>query len=151
MGIAVSGRVQPVTGHLLAIAGRGKKPIYESLVRIRLSVGDEAVDIGNRRRQPGEIERHAPEQRKRAGFRRGLQPLRLEFGENEPVDRVAWPAGVLYGRKRRPFRPLQRPVDLPRGDLLDPLREHFHLLRLERFAALRRRHPFAAIRGGDPR
>ena len=61
-----------------------------------------ASTSAGRRRQAGQVERHAADQREPVGLRRRREPLRLQLGQDERVDRVLDPVRVSRdGRNRR--------------------------------------------------
>ena len=99
-GVGVPRHVEPVDGHPLAEPGRGQQPVDQPLVGVRSAVGQEGVDLGEGRRQTGEVERHPADQPLLARLGRGREPLGLEPGQDEPVDRIPGPAGVLDLRQR---------------------------------------------------
>ena len=77
---------------LLAVAGRGEQAVDQRLVGVGRRVGDERLDLLGRRRQAGQVVGDAGGSARAfeaGGF--GPQPLRLEPGEDEGVDRVARP------------------------------------------------------------
>ena len=66
--VAVAGGVEPEAGHVLAVARRREQPIDRSLVGVGAIVGEEGVDLRRRRRQAGEVERDAAQQRDAIGL-----------------------------------------------------------------------------------
>ena len=89
--VGVAGRVEPRHGHALAVVRRLQQRVDALLVGVRRAVGEKGVDLGRRRRQPRQIERHAAEQRRLVGLGRGRQPLALQPREDELIDRVPDP------------------------------------------------------------
>ena len=73
--VGVAGGVEPVERHPLAVMGGGQQAIDELSHRRRAIVGEEGVDLPGRRRQPGQIERHAADQRGLVRLGRRLQAL----------------------------------------------------------------------------
>ena len=66
--VGVAGDVQPVPAPALAVVGAGEEPVHEGLVGgVRVRGLDERLDLVRRRRQPGQVERDAADQR--AGVR----------------------------------------------------------------------------------
>ena len=55
--VAVAGGVEPVAGHVLAVAGGGEQPVDDRFVGFGPVVGEEGVDLLERRRQAGQVER----------------------------------------------------------------------------------------------
>ena len=82
----------------LAEARRGQQPIDHGGEGVGRRVGDERRDLLGRRRQAGQVERGAAEQREAVGVGDGLEPLRFEAGEDEAVDVAPRPGGVLHRR-----------------------------------------------------
>ena len=88
-------------GLLLGIARRGQQPVDHLFVGIRRLVVDEGRDLVGRRRQAGEIERDAADQRAPVGLGRGRQPFAAEAVVDEasiglrsaPASRRAGTAG----------------------------------------------------------
>ena len=74
--VGVAGDVEPVAGHLLAVMLRGEIAIDHLFVSIRRVVREERVHLGERRRQPGQRERDAANERRPIRFRRQGQVLR---------------------------------------------------------------------------
>ncbi len=134
--IAVAHEVEPVPAPSLAVRGRREQAIDKLLVGIRRLVRDERLDLLRRRRQAGQVERHAADERAFDGGLRRLQPGRFEFGEDERVDRVCsfgfWTLGILERPAKRPvisdswrdrFRVRAGKRHVVRGTEVDPLRE----------------------------
>jgi hypothetical protein len=88
----------------------GEQAVDELFVSVGRGVGEERVDLGERRRQAGEIERRAADQLRLVRFGRRLEPFLFETRENERVDRVARPAGRLHRRLAWPDGLHERPV-----------------------------------------
>ena len=90
------------------------------LVGVGRVVAEDRGNIAVRRRQPGQIERGAAEQREEVGLGRGFPAVLLEPGLDEAVDRVADPLGAGHRRHGLPLGRDERPVRLPLGALIDP-------------------------------
>ena len=78
--VGVARDVEPVGGHALAVGRRRQQAIDDALVGVGGAVGEERVDLGRRRRQPGQIEGHAPQPGLARRLGRRLPALRLERG-----------------------------------------------------------------------
>ena len=79
--VGVAGGVEPVDRHALAVVRRGQQAIDDLLVGVGRCVGEEGIDLGRRRRQAGQVERHAADERASDRPRRdGLQALLLPAG-----------------------------------------------------------------------
>ncbi len=63
VGVGIAGKVEPVTGHVLTVSRAGQETVDESLVGRRRSVLQESLDLRRRRRQAGQIERNAANER----------------------------------------------------------------------------------------
>lgn len=59
--------------------------IHETLIGPRRRVGGKGLDLGQRRREPGEIEGHAPRERHAIRLRLRAQPFLLQSREDEAV------------------------------------------------------------------
>ena len=62
--VAIPHQVEPITRHVFAESFRLEQPIDHAFVRTRLVVVQERIDLGRRRRQAGQIERRAADQRR---------------------------------------------------------------------------------------
>jgi hypothetical protein len=69
--------------------GRGQEALDEHLVRVGRGVGHEPIHLLDRGRQAREVEAQPPDEGDLVGFGRGLEPLLLQPGQDEAVDRVA--------------------------------------------------------------
>jgi hypothetical protein len=125
---------------------RGEQSVDDRLVSLGTFVRNERVQLLERRRQTGEIQRDAPEQRFLPGFGRRRKPLALETRQNERVDRVPQPGLRLHGRRLGPHdlrvRPVPlvprlRPVVRARRARIDPVADHRDLLRRQRLFLVR--------------
>ena len=150
MGVAVAGGVEPEPGHVLAVARRVEQPVHELLISLVRAIGQEGIDLLGRRGQAGQVEEDAADQGRRVGLGRGVQPLGLEPGQDETVDRIPRPAGILDGGQVGLARRLEGPVRRPRRPLLDPSAERLDLLGRQLLAELLRGHLGFGIVGLDP-
>ena len=134
--------VEPADGHALAVLRRGQEAVDQPLVGAGRGVGLEGGDEFRGRGQAREVEAQAAGQRPAVGLGRGLQPVRLQVGADQPVDgslaRVA-------GRHRGPHQRLVGPVALVLGTLGDPALEQGLLDGRERLVGLGRRHQLVRI------
>ena len=64
---------------------------------MRALVGQEGVDLRERRRQADQVEAQAAQQRDAIGLGRGLESFALEARQDEGVDRIADPIGAADG------------------------------------------------------
>ena len=105
--VGIAHQVQPVPAPALAVAGGVQQPLDEGLVGGGVGVGQEAPDLLGFRRQPGQVEAGAPDQRQAVGLGREAEALFPEPGGNEGIHRVAqtgWPGRVGQGRHGRFWR-----------------------------------------------
>src|SRR5262249_13150425 len=101
------------------------------------------------RRQAGQVERDATNQSGSVRFRRRGKTFALETSQDEVVNRIAWPAGILdHGHRRALWRD-QGPVFLPPGALLDPAPDQLDLLGSELASGAGGGHALGGIIGGD--
>ena len=77
VGVGVAGDVEPVPAPALAVGGRGEQPVDDLGEGVGRVVGEEGVDLLRRRRQAGQVEGRAADQRPPVGRRRGRQARRL--------------------------------------------------------------------------
>ena len=146
IAVGVTRPVEPVLRHLLAVSRRGEQSVGEALVSTRLHICDERFHLLRRRRQPGEVEAHAADERARVRLRRGLQRLAFQIREEEPVHVVARPRGILHSRHRGPRRRDECPVAFVFRTLRNPPTKHIDLRRSQRLrAGLLRGHPLVGV------
>ena len=77
-----------------------------------------ALHLLRRRRQPGQVERHAADQLATVGLGRGRKASLFQPGQNEVIHRLPWPSDILHIRRdvrsrcpKRPEFPRLRPID----------------------------------------
>ena len=92
--LGVAHQVEPVPGPAFAVVRRGEQPIDDLLVGAGRFVGQKGIDLGRRRRQADQVERHAAQQRALVGRRRRRQAGRFEPRQNESIDRRLDPSRV---------------------------------------------------------
>ena len=119
-GVGVAREIQPVLRHALAVVRRCQQPVHEFLVSTGRFVSEESIHFGDGRRQAGQIERGAADQRGFVRFRIRRELFLFEFGEREIINRVARPFPVLHRRQLRTFRRNERPMFFPLGAFLHP-------------------------------
>ncbi len=115
--VGVARGVEPVERHPFAVTRRRQQLVDDALVRARRCVGEEGINLTRSRRQTGEVEAHAPKQSLPVRARRGLQPGPLQLGQDESVNRAAWPGGIFRRGNCWPLGRDERPVFLPLGAL----------------------------------
>ena len=118
--------------------------------RRRRAIGrPETLDLGGRRRQAGQVERHAAQERRLGGLRRERQALGLQARQHERIDGIVERRGFFYGRNRRTHGRDERPMRFPFRAFTDPTRDPFDLVGRELLARAGRRHPLFGIGTGD--
>ena len=148
--VGVAGEVEPLAGHVLAVAVVGEEPIDEPLDGVGRRVGHEGIDLIGRRRQAREVEREPPGERGPVGLGLRREPLGLEAGEDEAIDVVSRPGRIPHRGHVRPPRRDVGPVRLVGGARGDPAPQEVDLGRLQRLAGIRRGHHHVGIRRRDP-
>ena len=113
MTLGEAHHVEPVTGVALAVGGGGEETIDESLVGVGPGVGEEGVDLGWRRREAGQVEGDAAEERGAIRFGGESQALLLEGREEERIDRRSRRAA--HQGDVRPADRSERPPVRPRA------------------------------------
>ena len=96
--VGVAHEVEPVNRHALAVMRTGQQPVDQFAKGARRRVGDKRPHLFPSRRQPGEVERQAADQRTAVGLPRRLVALVPQRRQHEPVDvvedeRVVFDAG----------------------------------------------------------
>ena len=97
---------------MFAVGGGGEEAVDDLVVGSGRGVPDEGLHVGGMGRQADEVEVDAADER---GFFCGgvrAHALGLEFSEDEVVDGVFDPRGILDGRERGLFNGLEGPVIL---------------------------------------
>ena len=149
VGVGIARDVEPMAGHLLAMVRARQQPIDELVIGIRGGIGDEGRHLFRSRRQAGEREGDAADERRPVG--RGVegQPLGRHAGLEESIDRVAGVArcGRHLGADDLP----ERPVLLVGGPGRDPARQQVLLGLRKLFVEVGRGHDRVGIGGDDPR
>ena len=100
---AVARDVEPHAAPGFAVARRREQAIDHLLERVGRLVREKRVDFFGRRRQAGEIERGAAEQRQLVGGADRRQAFALETREDEAIDVGARPAPRPHARARAGF------------------------------------------------
>ena len=147
--VGIAGQIEPLPGHMLTVAIVGQQPIDQFFHRIGRTVGHEGVDLLGAQRQACQVEREATGERRPIGLGLRGKPFRLEPRQDETVDVVLRPGGVLHLRHRRPLRRDIRPVRLVGRARRNPAFQEVHLLRRQAFTRIGRRHHEVGIVGGD--
>ncbi len=173
VGVGITGRVEPVPAPALAIVWRSQQPFDLALVSAGGAVRQKSVDVGDRGRQPDEIQAQAAQERCPVGRVGRRQTKTLQPGQHEAIDVIGDPRGVLdFGNNRTRWRtkcPVRARIFLdlagalgPGGALIDPILHALDFGRRQRLglgghardflgrAGQRRPQPtFAALAGHD--
>ena len=174
--VRVAGQVQPGPRPPLAVAGRGEQPVDQPVVGVRPRVGGERVGLRGRGRQPGQVQRHAADQRVPVRRRRRGEAATPEGVADEGVQRIAGRFGGGRGTRDegrvprfrisrtqpsslvprpphrgnlRPHRRDERPVRLVLRPLFDPRPQQGDLGVRERRAGFGRGHHGVPVVRGD--
>ena len=147
--VGVPRGVEPVERHPFAIARRRQQPVDDILERTRRRVCKEGIDLPRRRRQAGEVERDSAKECLPVRPRRRVQPGPLQLGQDETVNRTAWPGGVFCRGNCWALGRDEGPVLSPFAALLNPRAECLDVARGQRPAGVDRRHPLLRIGVGD--
>ena len=102
VGVGIAGGIEPIATPMFALARRGQQPIdiffigvgrfvVRGILRLARASGGRPVRSRHTRRASV----------RRIGFGRRLQAVLLELRQNEAVDRIADPSGVLHRRQCR--------------------------------------------------
>ena len=108
-GLGEANDVEPVAGLLLAVMGRGEEPVDDLAPSIGPGVGEEGGGLLRRRREPGEVEGHPPQERGPIGLGQRWHSQGLDLRREEAIDRRR--GGLTAGRRGgRIDEPLVGPV-----------------------------------------
>ena len=108
-GVGVANQVQPVAAPTLSITGGREQAIDQFLVGVFRGVVDELGDLLRGGRQAVQIEIGAAGEHGAIGGRGWAKAFLVEPGEDEGVDRVAYPRGIFHCWNRRADRLAERP------------------------------------------
>ena len=139
-GIRIARLVQPELRPMLAERLLLEQVIHGPLVSSGFSVSEKLVNLRQGRRQSGEVERDPADQRRPVGFRRVVQSLALQSGQNEVIDGVLRPGLLANLRQARASGRFVGPMAGIFRALGDPLGQDGNFLGGEFLAGVRRRH-----------
>ena len=149
VGVAVSGRIEPVPGHVFPVMGRSQQAVHQAPVSPGPPVGQKAVHFFQRGRQAGQVQAQAADERLPRSFRGRLQPFPFQTSPDEQINRVPHSLAVLHLRQWRAFGRHERPMVFPGGSLFYPAANQVRFGLGERLAASLGRHPQVFILGDD--
>ena len=111
--VGIAPHIHPMPAPSFAV-GRGvEEPVDEPVVGIGGGVGKKGPQVVARRRQSGEIERHAPQERRPIGSSQRLEAVCGKSGVEEAIDRMT--------RAARPHRGQLRPLGSHEGPVISPV------------------------------
>ena len=134
---------------MFAVCLRRHQAIDKLLVGIRRLVIEKSLDLLRARRQPGHIQRQAPQQRPAIRLGRGFQTGGSELREHELVNRISHPLSVLNLWRLGTAWRHERPMLLPLRALLDPFPNRADLFIRERLVRVFGRHAPCCVFVGD--
>ena len=140
--LAVARDVEPHASPRLAVLRRREQPIDHFRECLGRSILEKGVDLLGRRRQAGEIESRAANEREPVGGRHRSHAVVFEAREHETIDVVSWPRRVVHDRQGRRAQRLEGPERALLGGDDVPLRSD------GRWRRARRRGPRCAT--ADP-
>jgi len=131
VGIGIASDVQPVPSPMLAVLLGIEQPIDHAGIGGWRIVGQERVDRFRRGGQPGQVVGDAADQRPLVDRSGRDEAARLEFRQDEVIDRVDGPSRVADHRHFRAADRLERPVllGLFQIDRGFPRSRHRHAIR----------------------
>ena len=109
VGVCIADDVEPMPGLMLAVARRREQAIDQPIPGLRRLVCQEGIDLVGRRREARQRERGPSQERCLVGHGRRLDPLRVEPGDHEGVDRIGDVGWIFDGWKRCPDWGRERP------------------------------------------
>ena len=110
VGVRKPDHVQPMLRPTLPVPWGSQQPVHHPLVRVPGRIPDKPVHLFRRRRQSHQVQGNAAQPRGPIRLPGRPQPLPLESGQNESVDRIPDPAFGPPLWNRRLFHGLERPV-----------------------------------------
>ena len=143
--VGVAHEVEPVNRHALAVMRTGQQPVDQFAKGARRRVGDKRPHLFPSRRQPGEVERQAADQRTAVGLPRRLVALCPQRRQHEPVDVVEDERAVFDAGWHGTGDRLVRPVQFVLRALGDPALEQRFLGGIEFLSRVGRRHEIVLI------
>ena len=144
--VGVAGEVEPLYRHVLAVVRRSQQAVEGLGPGFRRTIGEESLQVGIGRRQAGQVEGGAAEQRGLGGIAVRLQSFGGEALDEESIDRVAAGGNRRDGRFDRN---LESPVALILGAFLDPAFDQGDLIFRKHLVELRRRHVVVGVVGAQ--
>ena len=147
--VAVARGVHPRQRHPFAVTLARQQRVDELLVGARVGVVDKPLDRPRRRRQPGQVKAHPPDECPAICFPRRLNPLGSIRASVKKSIWIPWPSAALHLGKLRTLGSDKSPMPLPLRALLDPALDRGNLIRRQFFLGLLRRHAVIRIVRGD--
>ena len=151
--VCITRGLHPAQCHVLAIARRRQQAVHRLLVCPRRGVLQKSIQLRDRRRQPRQVKRHPPQERRLVRRRRRLQAFSLQPRQHKGINRIASPLAILHLWQRRLLRRHKRPMPIilrPLRARLQPLHQLRAILITEIPIRIRRRHLQIRIRARQP-
>src|SRR5581483_6483996 len=109
IAIGIASQIEPAAPPALAVMRRSQEPVYQLLIRLGGSVGNESLYFPRRRDQSPGVECGAPNERRAVCIRRRFDVVCLQPREHERVYGSAHPVLVMDLRHRLALDGLVRP------------------------------------------
>ena len=113
--VGIAGHVEPVPAPTLAKLRPREQPIHDFGKSVVGIVGQKGFDLFRFGRQPGQVERGAPNQCAFISRRARFELVLFQLGQNETVDRIAWPVFLFDSREREVARWQESPMPRTRN------------------------------------
>ena len=107
IGICVSSGIKPGQGHGLPIPRRGEQTIHQALVSVRRAIINKRLHLGASRGQTRQIQAQTANQGTSISLRRRVQAFFLKPLQDEVVDSIARPIGLLHFWQLGPIHRLE--------------------------------------------
>ncbi len=144
--IGIPRQVQPLPRPVLAVCRGRQQLVDQPLVCLRLLVIHKCLNHIRRRRQAGQVKRHAAREREAIGLRLGRQTFAIQAIEHERIHRMH-----AVARWRRLHRFFVCPMARIAATLRDPPLQQRDLLGGQPLARTRRRHQIIPVVRGHAR
>ena len=144
VAVRVARRLQPIPGHALPVGRGGQSAVDETLPGTRSGVGEEGPELLRRRRQSGEVQRQAPDQRFTRSPGRRCETCLFQLALHQFIDGM--PGGVFDGG---PLNAFESPGSAPLGAFINPAAQGFNLRKRKSPAQLGGRHAIVPLLGDE--
>jgi len=147
VGVACS--IEPGECHAFTVVGAGKHLIDELFPCVGGFVTDECVHLCGSWRESSEVDGESANERSAIRFGGGLDVIFFEFSEDEAVEGIAGPCGVIDWWLWWALGSCEGPVWLPLGSGSDPVLQQLFLVAGEEATGVRRGHQCFGVGGVD--